>query len=488
MGDMTAPEQTTGEAAARARAPIAATLPPPTMTSEQIRRALWDIAARQRAGQAAKALDDYADRFQATRTLESRFLAAAAIPNLGAQWDALHQIATDQPKFYWAHAQMAEIYAHWRVRDWGEKELSYAYACDPRNPYTYTVRGDLYRHLGDLGLAVRSYQIALGADPRDPDAEVGLALAQEATGSDPDYEAQLGQALQDLPTEYDAALALAELYDQQNRSAQAKAAWERVAQLAPGNRAAKLALARLAGNASPNDAITAYEEAAKLKPLDKNEEGTLAKLYRQVGDTASEVKSLERLTKLDPKNVAPWRRLAEIAAQKGSLPEMETYNRSILALSPNDAQAFRGLATVAERRGKLEEALNLYRKALAGGDTAAQADLDRIRQSCLVPAKAISGYSLTSVYRKASDALVKIYNQRLTVAPALKGSVAAKVHLSREGKALTVDIVENTTNDPYIEANLAEVLHDAAWPRLKARDHDTFTLTFNLPPVTRLGF
>ncbi len=484
-GDLTAPSQTTGVAAVRAEIHRESVLPPPTMTAHEVRLALWDIAARQHAGEGGKALDDYADRYQAAHTLETRFLAAAAIPDDDEQWKALHQISLDQPKFYWTHAQMAEIYARWKIRDQGEKELNAAYACDNRNPYTYTVRGNLYRNLGEDQLAVRDYATALRADPTDGDARVGLALARKALGNSQGYEAQLKAALASVPTQYEAAVALAELYDQENDAPRARAAWEEVARLAPKNRSAKLALARLAGAKDPSSAIKAYEAAAKLEPLDKNEEGALAKLYQLVGRTDDETKALTRLTQLDPKDLAPWRRLAAIAEQKNSLPAMEATYKSILAIDGKDAAALTGLAKVAERRAQLLEALDRYREALAAGSPTAAADIARLRRSCLVPDKPVEGGTLTTVYRRALDVLEKIYDQRLTEAPAMKGSISAKVHLSRVGKALTVDLVTNTTNDPYIAVNLVEVMRDAVWPKLKPHDHDTFTLKFELPPIRR---
>lgn len=482
-GDLSAPSQTTGEAAKKAQVVARdAVLPPPTMSPREVRGALWDIAARQRKGEAGKALNDYADRYEGSKTLEARFLAASAIPDLDEQWNAISKISSDQPRFYWAHIQIASIYAQWKVRDQCEKEVNLALQFGPEIPYSYTVRGNLYRTLGAWPLAVRDYATALRADPGDADARVGLVLARKGMGNLEGYEASMKKALGDLPTQYEAAEALALLYDEQNAVAEARLAWQNVAELMPKNRSAKLALARLAGDQDPTSAITAYEQAGKLQALTKVEQQALARLYQQVSRTDDEIKALQALVKLDAKDAVPWRRLATIYEGKADLPNMESTYNSLRALDGKDTQALMGLARVAEKRAQIRAALELFREALAAGEPTAQSDIQRLGEACLMPVKPLAGSTLTYFYRNVLDSLEKIFNKRLADAPAMRGTLKAKIVSDGEGKALSVDVVENTTSDPYLEAHLYYALLEATWPKLKPTDKKSFTLKFDLPP------
>lgn len=481
-GGYAAPSQTTGDAAKKVQI-AEQSLPDATMTPREVRLALWDMSARQRKGDGRRALEEYAHRAENAQTLESSFLAAAAIPDLEAQWDAVHQLAQKTPKLFWPHAQMAAIYAAWKVPDHCERELAIAEALLPGVSYVSTIRGNLHRNLGNLALALESYEAALRLDETDADARTALALVKkQMTGKPGDLEAELKRSLADVTTHYESAEAIALLFDDEERSAEAKAAWIRVAELMPKNRAARLALARLAGDQDPAGAVAAYEQAAKIQPLTRAEQQSLAKLYQQVGRTEDEIKSLQALTKLDPKDVAPWRRLAAIYEARGDLPSMESTYNSLRALDGKDKQALIGLARVAERRLMLKQATELFREAVAAGDAGADSDVKRLRSSYLMPPKPLAGGNLTQFYRTALESLEGIYNERLKTAPEMKGTLRAKIVSDGEGKALSVDVVENTTGDPYIDAHLHYTLLEAAWPKLKAGERKAFTLKFDLPP------
>lgn len=458
-------------------------LPAPTMSPRELRVALWDIAARVRKGETSKVLNDYADRADAARTLEARFLAGAAIPDDDAAWNAYHAIAHKQPKFYWAHAGMAAVYARWKVRDQAEKEIGLCFELGPEITYTYTLRGNLYRAVGEWNLAVRDYATALRGDPLDADARVGLALARKRLNNVQNLRQELEKTLVDLPTQYEAAEALALLLDEEGKLAPARSAWERVETLAPKNRAAKLALARLRGDEDIDGAIVAYEQAGKLQALSKIEQESMGRMYRKVGRSDDEVKSLLLLTKLDAKDLAPWRRLAEIYEVKADQPALEGAYKSILALEPKNALALAGLARLAEKRVQLRQAIEYFREALAAGDAASEAEIQRLTELCQIPVKPLAGTNLTSFYRAVSDSLDKLYVKRLVEVPRLKGYLKVGIQTDGLGKALAIDVKENTLNDPWLEAHLYYALLEAAWPKLKATEPRKFNLTFDLPPI-----
>jgi tetratricopeptide (TPR) repeat protein len=457
-------------------------LPPATMSAAAVRKALWDISARQTRGDASKTLADYAERAEANNTLEARFLAAAAIPDKERSWPAMKAIAEAQPKFYWAHAGMAAVYVDWKLRDQCERELNFAFELGPDIPYTYTLRGNLYRAIGEHPLAVRDYQTALRADPADADARVGLALSRKALGQTQGLREELERALADLPTQYEAAESLANLLDSLAQVRAAREAWERVEKLSPRNRGAKLALARLRGGEDVDGAIRAYEDAGKIQPLSKVEEETLARLYRQRGRTDDEARALTTITKLDPKDLGPWRRLSEIAEASADLSRMEEVYNNILAIDPKDTLSLFGLGLVTERRALVRLAIEKYREAAAAGHPTAGGDATRLITASLVPDKPLAGATLTDLYRKISESLEKAYEWRRKEAPKLKGNLKVRVQTDGEGKVLALDVTENSLNDPWLEAHLYYAMQQAAWPKLKPTEPRKFSLNFDLPP------
>lgn len=473
------------QAAAKAAQRGPAELPPPTMAPKDVRLALWDIRARQVRGEGGKALDDYYDRADQLKTLEARFLAAAAIPDEDEQWNALKRIADEQPKFYWVHAGIAAIYAEWKVRDQAEKELNYCFEFGPDIAYTYTIRGNLYRNVGEHLLAIRDYDTALRFDPTDADARTGRALSKKAMGQAKDLRDELERAIVDLPTEYEAALQLAQLYDSGGNARAARSAWERVEKLAPRDRTAKLALARLRGGDDLAGAIKAYEDAANLQPLTKPELVSLAGLYRQMGGKSDkEVQTLETILKMDPKDMDALRRLAELAEASGDLDKIEMRYRAILAQNDKDAPALYGLARAAEKRENLREAIGLYAAARDAGEAErAAADVGRLLAHCFVPEKPVTGKDLAGMYRAVAASLEKVWEKRKADKPSLEGSLKMKIENDGEGHATKVDLVDDSLKDPVLEAHLYYVLLQGVWPKPGPKDPRKFSLKFDLPPI-----
>ena len=212
-------------------------LPAPTMSPALIREMIWDIAAKQRKGDLAKVVTEYEDRAAKERTLETRFLAAMSIADDNEQWRALRELSNASPRYPWPHAGMAAVYARWKLKDQCEKEINQTMELSSDLLWVYTIRGDLFRRLGDFAAAERDYVVALRGDPLDADARVGLALARRAQGHTETLRSELEQALHDVPTHYEAAETLALLLDEAN-DPQTLSAWERVAELSPRNRTA----------------------------------------------------------------------------------------------------------------------------------------------------------------------------------------------------------------------------------------------------------
>lgn len=478
-----APPPTTGQRAFQVIASAKnAVLPPPTITAAEVRAALWDIDARQWRGEAAAALADYNDRAEALKTLESRYLAAAAIPDSESAWTAFKAIANEQPTFYWAHAGMASVYIEWGIRDQAENELNLAAELAPGISFTHTLRGDLSRRLGDHDQAVRHYLLALQSDDKDADARTGLALSRRAQGKTESFEQDLTRALKDVATHYEAAQALAPWFDEKDDRSAALSAWERVARLAPKNRNALLALARLRTDGDAAGAAAAYEAAARLQSLAHDEEQSLARLYRTLGRGEDEAESVKRLTRLAPNDVAHWRRLAELQSGSGDTAALEKTFGSILSIDDKDVPALLGLAAISETNARILDALGFLERARLAKSAVAKEELARLAEACLLPQTPISATNLTRYYRKLSESLEKLYTARLAATPGLTGRLKVRITTDGRGKALDAEVLENSLEDPWLEAHLVYAVLGSKLPAVGS-GQGRFVLDFDLPPI-----
>lgn len=451
------------------------------MTPLEIRAALRDIDLRHRRGEAEQAREDYAKRARVNPTLEARFLAAAAISDDEASWEALRDIAQEQPDFYWAHAGIAAIYGRWTVRDQCERTLVLAASLRPDLAYTHTLRGLMHMNLSEYEAAVESFDRALAMDPTDADARVARALSRRALDDDSSFQAELERALRDWPSHYLAAVDLALWIDAKGDPA-ALAAWERVAKLAPRHRHARIALARLRGHTDVAGSILALEEAAHISPLEPSELTQLVGLYRRAGRADDEIPALRRLIGLTPNEASHRLRLAELLEQQGDAEAAEPAYRAVLELDAQNGAAHLGLGRLLERSARIREALSSYRAAREAGEPRASAEEKRLAEACLLPSKPLRARSLNHLYASVSDSLDRLYQRRLRDAPMLKGTVRARLQANARGGIVDVEITGNTLNDPWLEAHLHFLLRDAAWTRADG-DPQRFTLSFDLPPV-----
>lgn len=456
-------------------------LPAKTMTPDEIRAALRDIASRHQQGDTRSVREEYARKAEANPTLEARFLAAAAIADDDLSWEALRELTREQPGFYWAHAGIAAIYGRWGVRDQCERTLAIAAELRPDLGYTHTLRGLMHMNFGEYEEAAAAFDRALQVDPGDVDARVARALSRRALGDDSNLRAELERALRDWPTHYTAAVDLALLLDSAGDPG-ALQAWERVASIAPKHRHARLALARLRGQSDIAGAISALEEADALAPLQPTELTQLVELYRTAGRVDGEITALRRLISSSAVEPTHRHRLARLLEQQGDLEGAERTWRAVLELDGTDGEAHLGLGRVLESSDRIREAIESYGAALDTGMATAATEVQRLRRACLLPSRPIRGRSLTHLYRVVSSSLEKLYEQRKDDARLSQGVLRARLTTTTRGTVSDVEVLENSLGDPWIEAHLYLLLRDATWSR-NANDPRRFTLTFDLPPV-----
>lgn len=105
-------------------------------------------------------------------------------------------------------------------------------------------------------------------------------------------------------------------------------------------------LARLQRN---GEAITAFQAAATLEPLDFRTHHSLGRLYRRVGDLVAAQAAFERALALFPRHTTSLVQLGEVLLARGRPAEAAERFRSALQQDPDLRAAREGLAAAAER-------------------------------------------------------------------------------------------------------------------------------------------
>lgn len=219
---------------------------------------------------------------------------------------------------------------------------------DPTNYVAWFDLGFVENALGHRDESIAAYRKSVAAKPEVFESNLNLGLQLAKSGS-PEAEQYLRAATQLTPT---------------SRVAEGKArAW--------------LSLGHVLEASKPEEAISAYEQAAKLEPKDPEprlSRGLLLEKQNKFADAEQEYK--EALT-LDPASLDAVTGLANIYMHGRRFPEAETMLRKIVLQHPDDAAPHIQLGRVLAAEEKNEAAIEEMQAGLklAPGDTTLQRDL-----------------------------------------------------------------------------------------------------------------
>ena len=182
--------------------------------------------------------------------------------------------------------------------------------------------------LGHTEESIAAYRKSVDAKPDVFESNLNLGL-QLAKSKQPDAEKYLRAATQLKPTSH----------------------------VAEGKARAWLSLARVVEAAKPEEAITAYREAAALEP--KNPEAHLGagQLLEKDGKFADAEREYKAAQTLDPASLDAVIGLANIYMRGRRFPEAEAELRKVLAAHPGQAAAHIQLGRVLAAEGKNDDAV-----------------------------------------------------------------------------------------------------------------------------------
>jgi eukaryotic-like serine/threonine-protein kinase len=338
--------------------------------------------------------------------------------NLDDAIAALQQATQTDPNFALGYAAMGEAYRlkyqvskdqRWLAE--GEAEAQKAAEIDNSIPAVYVTLGRIHNVTGKHDLAMQEFQRALQLDPRNADAEAGLAMAYENAGRIHDAEAAYQKAAAMRPDAWVGYESLGAFYDRQNMYPQAVAADQRAIELSPDNAQVYSNLGGAAVDSgdpkllpigeqalrksiqlSPSypaytnlgnllllehrgaEAEAALKEALKFHAGDYNTWSSLMMAYewqKKDADASAArhhaITLAEQSVKLQPTDAFAQSTLAYLYAEDKQNENAAARIQAALALSPNDPNVLCNVGQAYENMGDRAKALEYIEGALRKG-------------------------------------------------------------------------------------------------------------------------
>jgi tetratricopeptide (TPR) repeat protein len=182
-------------------------------------------------------------------------------------------------------------------------------------------------------------------------------------------------------------VAVARLYEQSGRLAEAEHNYQMALKEKPTELAALLGYARLKEQlGKPEEAIQLYQQAAKAHPNEAAVLNNLGLCYARLGKMDDALAALGRAVTLQPKNPLYRNNIAMVLVEMGRTQEALAQLRSV----HGDAAAYYNLGYLLQKKGKKQEAVQQFALALRLDPSLRQAKswLDRLQGPSAPPAQA----------------------------------------------------------------------------------------------------
>ncbi len=399
-----------------------------------------------------------------------RVLAAYALPHGEETWAELKRLSSQFRESAIPWVAMWRIYLEWGVIDQVERSIQDVHQVDKANWLVGLIEAAVAERRGRLGPATSGYRAVLAIDPANVDAHVGLARLALAAGDEVSARQEANAALEALPGHAPALVVLAGLAEARGDVNASVALYRKVVAASSRDRNSRVKLARLLLRQGDTSGSRDQWKAALALKEDAETLVALAEAARLCGDTATEQRSLERLSALDPGSVE-WRRVAEIRIQANDTAGAERALRQAVSRDAKDPQNHLALGRLLAASGRVGEGLEHLR---AAGEIAV-ADREAVERRINLRKQSRPG--LAALQRAVGALIDKTYRQRLKEHPRLSGKLTIRVTSDASGRAALVEVLEDTLHDDDVRACAYWNLKDAAYPAQKpGRSSFSFTL------------
>ncbi len=224
--------------------------------------------------------------------------------------------------------------------------------------------------LGKIEEAVRAARRALELDDKQPDAHIILADIHFDSGENAEALEEYLKALALDPGREEAARRATAFLEASGQLLVARTVMEKVVQMRPSSRNARLGLARLCHKlGDPKGAVLHWEAASRSGSLGADDLTDLAGTYMRMKrySDAERVNS-ERLRK-EPKGLEPLLLAGDVAFAAGRLSEARVRYNQVARIHPDDSRSASRLAELFRREGRHQDALFQVRHALKQAPT-----------------------------------------------------------------------------------------------------------------------
>ncbi len=422
-----------------------------------VSRALTEIDAADRQGDLGDELRWAQAAEHAPQDAAAQFLAVAAQPAADDRWGGFRDLSLQFPRSPLPWVGMARTYVAWRTWDQAEKAVAASLQRDPGCWLAVRVRAELLEARGKAEQAKADYQAVLAADPRNPEAHLGLARLAHAAGDAEEAHAQAAAALEEARTLPGAWIILAEISQQLGEPGAAIDFWKGAIEQAPRDRAARVALARLLS--AQGDAAGAAEQWRAALDIQEDPEAlaALADAAGAAGDAEAQQGALERLAQLKP-TPDQWRKLADVRLAARDLTGAERAYRRVLDGSPRDPQASLGIGRILLARGDATRAVEALRAAGAPG----QDDLAALEKR--IHLEKVARPDVAALQKAVQVLVDRTYRERLAASPSLSGNLRVRVTVDGAGATTAVEVLEDSVHDEDVRACAYWNLRDATYP------------------------
>ncbi|MBX7114562.1 MAG: tetratricopeptide repeat protein [Myxococcaceae bacterium] len=397
------------------------------------------------------------------------YLAWCELPREEA-WNQLKAIAPLHPDNPWVRWGMGRMYLRWKMKDQAKVEFDEVLKKNPSFYPAITGLGLLARSKGDTVAAQAQFEAALKVAD-DAEARAGLGLIWFEQGQKEKAAESLKKGIELWQDQPEPLEVLAGIYRQANDMPSAIKVAAVVADLNPKDRKARRTVADLRfDNGQKAEAAADYERLQRLGNPEPDMLRRLSGLYRELGNTEAEERTLQQLAALDKTDSEAPRRLSQLASSRDAGEVAEGQLLEAIDRAPDRGELKLELARERVRREALYEALESYRQAMTATDAAvadaAKKEGEELSKKFKLPAKQAKG-SVEVVYTTVAKGLNEFYLERKRKKPSLAGELKVRVRIDKSGVVKGVDMVSDTVGDPLLAGHVFFALYDATYPKQK---------------------
>ena len=303
------------------------------------------------------------------QNLEARIVQAKVWLATGQTQQAiekLEDLCRTNPKVPQLNYELALAYLKDKNPSQATTVLRQAIAAKPDYVDAILLLGKVDLETGSAALTVRAMVDLLTNHPHLLSAEMLLMEAYLSSGRPSEAAAVVREQIRFYPQSADAYYRLGLILSQQNKSDEARAAFEKVLELAPGNLMAINQLVDLDIKKKDFDSGLARAEAE----LNRTPPPAVAyfmkgKVYAAEGKFDQAESPLLKALELDPDSLGTYNLLISTYLAANKISQAVHYLEALLSKNPKQTEAWISLALSYEKAGNFDKARDAYEKALS---------------------------------------------------------------------------------------------------------------------------